>query len=466
MSGSRVRRDLAILLAVALAFADASIVVLALPEIVTRLHVSISNVTWVIMAYNLALIVGAATVIPFAGQLGSKPALVAGLALFGLASIGCAVCSSMAGLVPFRCVQGLGGALLLSASLPLLTRGARTTNAAVHSWSTSAAIGMAVGPALGGAITQILDWRWIFLAQAPVATVAVVLVLLVDVPTKPTAEAQNAQRATPSVLMANAGLTLLSAGLISALFLVVILLIIVWGLMPITAAAVVTSIPLTAAVAERVGRGCSTEALVGVGAGLVGLGLFGVSLVTHREILWATIMLGVIGVGLGLAVPSLTTIALGGAGAAAARAAKTVAARDGGVALGLLVLTPVFVHQLHQAPTQALSTGSRVILAAPISPGIEASLVPALLADYRNTPQGELPNFAGTFARATGHASSRERVALAHLHRQLDSIVERAVTGAFRGPLRYGGLFALAVLPLLGLQLLLRSREPGHRNRS
>ncbi len=465
MSGSRARRDIAILLAVALAFADASIVVLALPEIVTRLHVSISNVTWVIMAYNLALIVGAITVIPFAGRLRSRAALVAGLVLFGLASIGCGVCSSMAVLVPLRCVQGVGGGLLLCASLPLLTRGARAADAAVHRWSTSAAIGMAVGPALGGAITQIFDWRWIFLAQAPVATLAVVLVLVVGVPAEPMADAGNAQRAAPSVLMANAGLTLLSAGLISALFLVVLLLIIVWGLTPITAAAVVTSIPLTAAAAERVGRGRTTEALVGLGAILVCLGLFGASLVTHREVLWVTIMLGIIGVGLGLAVPSLTTIALGGAGAAAARAAKTVAARDGGVALGLLVLTPVFVHQLHQAPTQALSSGTKAILAAPISPNIEATLVPRLLADYRDTPQGELPNFARTFARESAHATRSERVALSHLHRRLDSIVEQAVTGAFRAPLRYGGFFALAVLPLLGLQLMLRSRNSRARDR-
>ncbi len=465
MSGSCVRRDVAILLAVALAFADASVVVLALPEIVTRLHVSISNVTWVIMAYNLALIVGAAAAIPFAGRLGPRAALVAGLALFGFASIGCGLCSSIALLVPFRCVQGLGGGLLLCASLPLLTRGVRSADAAVHRWSTSAAIGMAVGPALGGLITQIFDWRWIFLAQAPVATLAAVLVLILDVPAEPTVEAGNPQRARRSVLMANAGLTLLSAGLISALFLVVLLLIVVWRLMPITAAAVVTSIPLTAVVAERVGRRCSTEALVGVGASLVGLGLFGASLVTHPEVLWLTVTLGVIGVGLGLAVPSLTTIALGGGGAAAARAAKTVAARDGGVALGLLVLTPVFVHQLHQAPNQALATGSRAILAARISPSIEASLVPALLADYRDTPQGELPDFAGTFARETTHASSRERVALARLHRQLDSIVERAVTGAFGAPLRYGGFFALAVLPLLGLELTLRSHDSRRRDR-
>src|SRR6516162_9320139 len=107
-------------LVVALAFADASIVVLALPEIVTRLHTSISHVTWVITAYNLALIVTAAAVIPFASRLDATRALIAGLALFGLASIGCGVADSMTALVPLRCLQGVGGGLLLCASLPML----------------------------------------------------------------------------------------------------------------------------------------------------------------------------------------------------------------------------------------------------------------------------------------------------------------------------------------------------------
>ena len=72
-------QNVTVRLAVALAFADASIVVLALPEIVTRLHTSISHVTWVIMAYNLALIVTAAAVIPSARRLEATRALIGGL---------------------------------------------------------------------------------------------------------------------------------------------------------------------------------------------------------------------------------------------------------------------------------------------------------------------------------------------------------------------------------------------------
>ena len=72
-------------LAIALAFADASVVVLALPQIVQRLHTSISHVTWVITAYNVALILCTIVIVPFASRLANRRALVTGLGVFGLA---------------------------------------------------------------------------------------------------------------------------------------------------------------------------------------------------------------------------------------------------------------------------------------------------------------------------------------------------------------------------------------------
>ena len=120
LRSSRSWRDLSVRFAVGLAFADASIVVLALPQIVGQLNTSISHVTWVIMAYNLALIGGVLAFMPLAHRLSSRRALLAGIGLFGLASIGCGVAQSLEFLVAMRCVQGLGGALLLCSSLPLL----------------------------------------------------------------------------------------------------------------------------------------------------------------------------------------------------------------------------------------------------------------------------------------------------------------------------------------------------------
>ncbi len=451
----RVWQNLTVRLAVALAFADASIVVLALPEIVARLHTSISHVTWVIMAYNLALIVTAAAVIPFARRFASTWWLIVGLSLFGLSSIGCGAVNSMSALVPLRCIQGIGGGLLLCASLPVFAGTARAGDSPVNGWSAAAAIGMAVGPAAGGVLTQIFDWRAIFLAQAPVAALAVILVLAVHVRSGNELGGEVDRR--PSALdplTANACLTLLSAGLICALFLVVLVLIDVWLLTPIAAAAVVTTIPLATAIAERAVRGTSPIALGAIGAALVAVGLIGLSFVTHRELAWVIVTLALVGTGLGLAFPGLTTVALGSAGPTAARAAKTVAARDAGILLGLLILTPVFVHQLGKAPNQALPAATKAVITAPMPVGLKFSLVPGLLADYKRAPQSELPDFGPTFAHASTHATPSERVALSDLEKQLDSIVQRAATSAFKLPLRYGAIFAIAVLPLLGLRLI------------
>src|SRR5213078_1846919 len=104
-------KDLSLRLAVALAFADASIVVLALPRIIDELDTSISAVTWVIMAYNLALITGVVVFLAAGNRVGSRQALLGGLALFGLASLGSGAANSLGMLVAMRCIQGAGGAL-------------------------------------------------------------------------------------------------------------------------------------------------------------------------------------------------------------------------------------------------------------------------------------------------------------------------------------------------------------------
>jgi MFS family permease len=446
-------QNVTVRLAVALAFADASIVVLALPELVTRLHTSISDVTWVIMAYNVALIVTAVTIIPFARRLDSTRALIAGLGLFGLASIGCGTADSMSVLVPLRGLQGIGGGLLLCASLPTLAGTVRPGDSPLHGWSAAAAIGIAVGPAAGGVLTQLFDWRAIFLAQAPVAAVGVLLVLLVHPhPASALPDEVPPRASALDPLTANAALGLLSAGLICALFLVVLMLINAWLLSPIAAAAVVTTIPLATAIAERRVGGRSPQALGAVGAALVAGGLIGLSLVTHRELDVVIITLALIGVGLGLAFPGLTTAALRTGGPAAARAAKTVAARDAGIVLGLLVLTPVFVNELNKAPNQALPAASQAVLTAPIPPGLKISLAPALAAANNNAPQTELPDFGPAFAKARAHATLSERAALRDLHKQLDSIVQHAATSAFKLPLRCGAIFAIVVVALLGLR--------------
>ena len=229
-------------LAIALAFADASVVVLALPQIVIRLHTSISHVTWVITAYNLALIASTPLVRPVAGRLAGRGSLIAGLGLFGLASLGSGAAGSLGVLVVFRCLQGLGGALLLCASLPLFAP-VDEGSALLHAWAATAAFGAGVGPATGGVLTQVFDWRAIFFAQAPVAACRGARrvagrprALGSPIPARHRPR-RRGRRGALSPAVANAALLLLSAGLIGALFIATVLLINVWLLSPLGAAA-------------------------------------------------------------------------------------------------------------------------------------------------------------------------------------------------------------------------------------
>jgi predicted MFS family arabinose efflux permease len=441
-------------LAVALAFADASIVVLALPEIVDHLHSSISHVVWVIVAYNLALIVGAVAIIPVARRVSSARALVAGLVVFGLASIGCGAANSLAVLIPFRCVQGLGGALILCSSLVLFAGTARQGDSPLVGWAAAAAIGAAIGPAAGGILTQLFDWRAIFFAQAPVAAFAAIAVLAAHPAAPDELPAQApAERSALDPLTANVALALLSAGLIGALFLVVIELINAWLVSPIGAAAVVTTIPVATAIAERLVRGRSPLLLGAVGATLVGVGLVILSLVTHKALGIVVVALALCGAGLGLGFPGLTAAALRSRGVLAARAAKTVAARDAGLVLGLLLLTPVFVNQLNAAPDQATKTAAGYVLIAPIPLTMKAELGARLASAVASAPLSSPPDIAPAFDEVSASATPSQKATLAALEKRLNDIIERAATHVFRRPFLYGALLALLVLPLLAVRV-------------
>ena len=447
-------QNLWVRLAVALAFADASIVVLALPEVVDRLHVTISSAVWVIVAYNLALIVGAVVIIPVARRVSSAPALVAGLVVFGLASIGCGASNSLTALIPFRCVQGLAGALILCSSLALFAGTAREGDSPLVGWAAAAAIGAAIGPAVGGILTQLFTWRAIFFAQAPVAAFAAIAVLAARPRSSAELPAEEVtERADLDPLTANLALALLSAGLIGALFLVVIELINAWLVSPIGAAAIVTTIPVATAIAERLVRGRSPLLLGALGAVLVGAGLVLLSLVSHKALGIVVVALVLCGAGLGLGFPGLTAAALGSRGVLAARAAKTIAARDAGLVLGLLLLTPVFVNQLNAAPSDATKTAAGYVLIAPIPFSMKGELATRLAAAVAAAPLSSPPDIAPAFDEVSATATPSEKVTLAALEKQLNDIIERAATHVFKRPFLYAALLALLVLPLLAVRV-------------
>ena len=458
----------AVRLAIALAFADASVAVLALPQIVIRLHTTISHVTWVITAYNLALIATTVAIVPFASRLANRRTLVAGLTLFGLTSLGSGAATSLAILVVWRCLQGAGGALLVCASLPLFSAKHRSGSASLQGWATTAALGAGLGPAAGGLLTQLFDWRAIFFAQAPVAAAAALATLVVagratGDPAGQAASASQAPTPRPGRLappMANIALGFVSAGLIGALFLATVLLIDVWQVSPLGAAAILLVIPLATALTDRAARGRPARPTAAAGVILLAAGLGGLALLTHRELVPATLALAGCGAGLGLAFPSLTRVALQTSGPAVARAARTVAAREGGLVIGLVLLTPVLVNQLNAAPGHAIPKVTRAVIFAPVSLATKFELGAGLAQANASAPASQLPDIGPAFIRVESGENASTRSALQTLRAQVQALIVRAVTAGFRKPLGLCALLTLLALAPLAVGGMWRRPPP------
>ena len=157
---------------------DVAIVNVALPSIEVDLGFSQSSLEWVVTAY--AIVFGGFLLLGgrLADLVGRRRTFMAGIGLFTLASVLCALSWSAGSLVAFRGLQGLGGALLAPAGLSLLMTTfaeGRDRNLALGIWGAASGSGGAVGVLLGGVLTSYLSWPWIFLINAPVGALLLVL---------------------------------------------------------------------------------------------------------------------------------------------------------------------------------------------------------------------------------------------------------------------------------------------------
>src|SRR5439155_9356517 len=162
----------AVLVAIAIAFADSSIVVIALPDVLRRFDASITSVAWVVTAYNLALALGALTLVALGARAAPARLLQVGAVLFAGSSLAAGAAPELWFLVSARALQGLGGALLLAGSLAAVRSLSPGRGAAL--WAGAGLFGAALGPAAGGLLTELFSWRAIFFAQAPLAALALV----------------------------------------------------------------------------------------------------------------------------------------------------------------------------------------------------------------------------------------------------------------------------------------------------
>jgi MFS family permease len=419
-------------LGIGLALADSSVVTLALPDILRQFDVEIPTVAWVLTSYNLWLALAA---VPAAYAARRRPvtAFAAGTLVFAAASLACALAPSFGVLVGARCVQAIGGALLVCAALDLLTEIQGSDAGAVRTWATAGILGAALGPAMGGILTETLGWESIFFVQAPLAVLTLAGALGVRV----RALVEPAGRPN---LSANLALLLLSGALTAALFLLVLLLVDGWRLDPAVAGLVVTVMPVaaivTGSIASRVGN-TATRAAAGVV--LVTGGLAALGVLPGSAWWWTVLPQILVGAGLGLALSALTERALHGRAPQAVHGGWTIAARHAGVVLGLLLLTPVFTTALDRNEDRALRAGAAAVLDSSIPPLEKLAVAQDVLAIVRASDR-EVPDVRGAFADRPETPEYRG------LEDELVSQLARAVTAAFSRPFLLAAVLALAAL--------------------
>ena len=157
---------------------DATIVNVALPHIQDALHFSGTNLEWVVNAYTLAfgglLLLGGRS----GDLLGRRRILMAGIALFALASLAGGFATDQAWLLTARVIQGIGGALVTPASLSLIAvtfPEGRERNRAMGVYAAVSIAGAALGLIAGGLLTSYVGWRWVFFVNVPIGLVLVLL---------------------------------------------------------------------------------------------------------------------------------------------------------------------------------------------------------------------------------------------------------------------------------------------------
>jgi len=158
---------------------DSVVVITALPRMQQDLHVGLASLQWTLTAYNIAFAAGIITAAAAGDRFGRLRVFNIGLALFTVASAVCAVAPNASALIAARTVQGLGGAIVLPLSLTILTTAfpAQRRGMIIGIYGGLAGLAVAMGPIIGGAVTQGLDWHWIFWINVPIGAVALPLAM-------------------------------------------------------------------------------------------------------------------------------------------------------------------------------------------------------------------------------------------------------------------------------------------------
>jgi MFS family permease len=450
MEASPRPRVAALALAVGIVLADSSIVVLALPEIYRELDTSVAGVTWVLISFNLVMALAAVPAALLARRVGPGRAASVGLAIFAGAGLACGLSDELSTLIVARCAQALGGALAVTAALELLPATVGSERRAATIWAGAGATGAALGPAVGGLLTELVSWQSIFLIQVPISLAAAVPILAVAKHEAATGVIEPELRRTGRPhLWANLALAMVSASIAAALFLLVLLLIEGWRLTPIEAALVVTVMPLAAILSGKLAELVpDSRSRAAAGAILVSGGLAGLAFLPKATILLTLPPQVLVGIGLALVLSALTETALGGRSPQAIHGGWTISSRHAGVVIGLLVLTPIFTAEIDQQRKDAINAGTAVILDSPVNPLLKLELAEKV-SERLEEEQGKVPTIEAAFEPKP--TDPVERGEVEQLQSELQDQLDRGATHAFSTSFLLAALLGLIALVPIAL---------------
>jgi len=168
---------LAVCVATFMLLLDITVVNVALPDIQSSLGASLSSLQWVVDAYSLTLAAFLLTAGSLADRIGRRRVFTFGFLIFTIASFLCGISPSATLLNLARALQGVGGAAMFATSLALIAQEfqGRERGTAIGAWGATIGGAVAVGPLIGGALTDGLGWEWIFFVNVPIGAAAIAL---------------------------------------------------------------------------------------------------------------------------------------------------------------------------------------------------------------------------------------------------------------------------------------------------
>jgi EmrB/QacA subfamily drug resistance transporter len=195
---------------------DNTVVFVALAAIRSDLHISTSELEWVVNGYALTFAVLMLTGGKLADMFGRRRIFIVGLAIFTVSSLACGLATGAAFLIGARIVQGVGSALMNPATLSIITATfpPRQRGMAIGIWVGVSAMALAIGPLVGGVLTEQINWSWIFFINVPVGIAGILVARLAIDETRDESEEQRLD--LPGLLSSGVGLFALTYGLVES----------------------------------------------------------------------------------------------------------------------------------------------------------------------------------------------------------------------------------------------------------